>query len=113
MNEYESFNVDVRYTRVDASASSLLWLSRTALEQVPRIVVQQGEGDSPEDRRTLNNNASTNVAPGINAAGAGGGGGNEMEEIDSDQDEPTGLEGAAFQSRLPYDKLTAQEGAGE
>lgn len=36
-----------------------------------------------------------------------------MEEIDSDQDEPTGLEGAAFQSRLPYDKMTAQEGAGE
>lgn len=35
-----------------------------------------------------------------------------MEEIDSDQEEPTGLEGAAFQSRLPYDKMTAQEAAG-
>ena len=30
---------------------------------------------------------------------------------ESDNDDPTGLEGAAFQSRLPYDKMTAQEGA--
>lgn len=35
----------------------------------------------------------------------------EMEEIDSEAEEPTGLEGAAFQSRLPYDKMTAQEAA--
>ncbi|GAB6032502.1 Lysine-specific histone demethylase 1A [Chamberlinius hualienensis] len=32
----------------------------------------------------------------------------EIEE-DSDVDDPTGLEGAAFQSRLPFDKMTAQE----
>ncbi|XP_065200529.1 lysine-specific histone demethylase 1A isoform X2 [Planococcus citri] len=43
------------------------------------------------------------------------GGKSEKEEIeedaglDSEQDDPTGLEGAAFQSRLPYDKLTATE----
>ncbi|XP_014259163.1 lysine-specific histone demethylase 1A-like isoform X2 [Cimex lectularius] len=30
-------------------------------------------------------------------------------EQDSEQDDPTGLEGAAFQSRLPYDKMTAAE----
>jgi len=30
---------------------------------------------------------------------------------ESDNDDPTGLEGAAFQCRLPYDKMTAQEGA--
>ncbi|XKL67472.1 hypothetical protein PGB90_002963 [Kerria lacca] len=29
--------------------------------------------------------------------------------LDSEQDDPTGLEGAAFQSRLPYDKLTPIE----
>lgn len=34
-----------------------------------------------------------------------------MEEIDSEHDDPTGLEGAAFQSRLPFDKMTAQEAA--
>ncbi|KAI0217663.1 Lysine-specific histone demethylase 1A [Lamellibrachia satsuma] len=32
-----------------------------------------------------------------------------VEEEESENDDPTGLEGAAFQSRLPYDKLTAQE----
>ncbi|KAJ9591190.1 hypothetical protein L9F63_002261 [Diploptera punctata] len=31
------------------------------------------------------------------------------EEPDFDHDDPTGLEGAAFQSRLPFDKLTAKE----
>ena len=30
---------------------------------------------------------------------------------ESDTDDPTGLEGAAFQCRLPYDKMTAQEGS--
>ncbi|XP_076358730.1 lysine-specific histone demethylase 1A-like isoform X2 [Tachypleus tridentatus] len=35
----------------------------------------------------------------------------EEEEIDSEHDDPTGLEGAAFQSRLPFDKMTAQEAA--
>ncbi|XP_069690611.1 lysine-specific histone demethylase 1A-like isoform X1 [Periplaneta americana] len=33
-------------------------------------------------------------------------------EPDSEQDDPTGLEGAAFQSRLPFDKMTATEAAG-
>lgn len=36
----------------------------------------------------------------------------ELEDdtgLDSEQDDPTGLEGAAFQSRLPYDKLTTTE----
>ncbi|XP_022649589.1 lysine-specific histone demethylase 1A-like isoform X1 [Varroa jacobsoni] len=56
-----------------------------------------GDGDSPDERK---------------GGGGGGGGGGDMEEIDSDQEEPTGLEGAAFQSRLPYDKMTAQEAAG-
>nr|CAD7576173.1 unnamed protein product [Timema californicum] len=32
-------------------------------------------------------------------------------EPDSEQDDPTGLEGAAFQSRLPFDKMTANEAA--
>ncbi|XP_063241674.1 lysine-specific histone demethylase 1A-like isoform X2 [Bacillus rossius redtenbacheri] len=32
-------------------------------------------------------------------------------EPDSEQDDPTGLEGAAFQSRLPFDKMTATEAA--
>lgn len=35
----------------------------------------------------------------------------EEFEPDSEQDDPTGLEGAAFQSRLPFDKLTATEAA--
>ncbi|KAJ9576875.1 hypothetical protein L9F63_006546, partial [Diploptera punctata] len=35
----------------------------------------------------------------------------EEIEPDSEQDDPTGLEGAAFQSRLPFDKLTATEAA--
>lgn len=35
----------------------------------------------------------------------------EVEEEDSEHDDPTGLEGAAFQSRLPFDKMTAQEAA--
>ena len=37
---------------------------------------------------------------------------NEVEEIFNDSDgadDPTGLEGAAFQSRLPYDKMTPLE----
>ncbi|XP_052781914.1 lysine-specific histone demethylase 1A-like [Mya arenaria] len=40
------------------------------------------------------------------------------EEVDSDEDptsslkcDPTGLEGAAFQSRMPFDKMTSQEAA--
>ncbi|XP_073995283.1 lysine-specific histone demethylase 1A-like isoform X4 [Rhodnius prolixus] len=33
----------------------------------------------------------------------------EEGEQDSEQDDPTGLEGAAFQSRLPFDKMTASE----
>lgn len=37
------------------------------------------------------------------------GGTDEPEEVDSEHDDPTGLEGAAFQSRLPFDKMTAQE----
>lgn len=32
-------------------------------------------------------------------------------EVDSDHDDPTGLEGAAFQSRLPFEKMSAQEAA--
>lgn len=36
---------------------------------------------------------------------------NEVEEVESDQDDLSGLEGAAFQSRLPFDKMTAQEAA--
>ncbi|XP_025419821.1 lysine-specific histone demethylase 1A [Sipha flava] len=30
-------------------------------------------------------------------------------EMDSEQDDPTGLEGAAFHSRLPFDKMTSNE----
>ena len=41
--------------------------------------------------------------------------GGKEEEVtagaESDNDDPTGLEGAAFQCRLPYDKMTAQEGS--
>ncbi|MEQ2244098.1 Lysine-specific histone demethylase 1A [Ilyodon furcidens] len=33
------------------------------------------------------------------------------EEIDSEPEEPSGLEGAAFQSRLPHDRMTSQEAA--
>ncbi|KAK6170755.1 hypothetical protein SNE40_019068 [Patella caerulea] len=33
------------------------------------------------------------------------------EHEDSENDDPTGLEGAAFQSRLPLDKMTSQEAA--
>lgn len=37
---------------------------------------------------------------------------NEVEnEVESDQEDLSGLEGAAFQSRLPFDKMTAQEAA--
>ncbi|XP_069128605.1 lysine-specific histone demethylase 1A-like isoform X3 [Argopecten irradians] len=36
----------------------------------------------------------------------------EIEPADeSENDDPTGLEGAAFQSRLPFDKMTSQEAA--
>ncbi|XP_021942800.1 lysine-specific histone demethylase 1A-like isoform X3 [Zootermopsis nevadensis] len=35
----------------------------------------------------------------------------EEVEPDSEQDDPTGLEGAAFQSRLPFDKMIAPEAA--
>lgn len=35
----------------------------------------------------------------------------DVEEMDSEHDDPTGLEGAAFQSRLPFDKMTSQEAA--
>ncbi|KAH9364089.1 hypothetical protein HPB48_012987 [Haemaphysalis longicornis] len=42
---------------------------------------------------------------------AAGGPENEVEEVESDQDDLSGLEGAAFQSRLPFDKMTAQEAA--
>mgnify|MGYP002803835585 FL=1 len=34
---------------------------------------------------------------------------NNDEDEEDDDDLPTGLEGAAFQSRLPYDKMTTQE----
>ncbi|XP_010877932.1 lysine-specific histone demethylase 1A isoform X4 [Esox lucius] len=33
------------------------------------------------------------------------------EEVDSDPEEPSGVEGAAFQSRLPHDRMTSQEAA--
>lgn len=33
----------------------------------------------------------------------------EKDEPDFDHDDPTGLEGASFQSRLPFEKLTAKE----
>ncbi|GAA6066943.1 lysine-specific histone demethylase 1A isoform X2, partial [Tachysurus ichikawai] len=33
------------------------------------------------------------------------------EENDSEPEEPSGLEGAAFQSRLPHDRMTSQEAA--
>lgn len=33
----------------------------------------------------------------------------EVEEEDEEEDVPEGLEGAAFQSRLPFDKMTSQE----
>ncbi|KAG9492755.1 hypothetical protein GDO78_000971 [Eleutherodactylus coqui] len=33
------------------------------------------------------------------------------EEIDSEPEEPSGVEGAAFQSRLPHDRMTSQEAA--
>uniref|UniRef100_T1JI28 Lysine-specific histone demethylase n=1 Tax=Strigamia maritima TaxID=126957 RepID=T1JI28_STRMM len=36
---------------------------------------------------------------------------NPEEDQDSEHDDPTGLEGAAFQSRVPFDKMTAQEAA--
>ncbi|KAK3097833.1 hypothetical protein FSP39_013611 [Pinctada imbricata] len=37
---------------------------------------------------------------------------NEQEpDNDSENDDPTGLEGAAFQSRVPFDKMTSQEAA--
>lgn len=35
----------------------------------------------------------------------------ENEQVDSEQDDPTGLEGAAFASRLPVDKMTTTEAA--
>lgn len=35
----------------------------------------------------------------------------DAPENDSDNDDPTGLEGAAFQSRVPFDKMTSQEAA--
>jgi len=35
----------------------------------------------------------------------------EEVEQDSEQDDPSGLEGSAFQSRLPFDKMTATEAA--
>ncbi|KAG8197720.1 hypothetical protein JTE90_001642 [Oedothorax gibbosus] len=35
----------------------------------------------------------------------------DVEDVDSEHDDPTGLEGAAFQSRLPFDKMTGQEAA--
>lgn len=34
-----------------------------------------------------------------------------IEDVDSDVEDLSGLEGAAFQSRLPFDKMTAQEAA--
>ncbi|CAN8001383.1 unnamed protein product [Ixodes hexagonus] len=40
-----------------------------------------------------------------------GGDAAEVDDIDSDQEDLSGLEGAAFQSRLPFDKMTAQEAA--
>ncbi|KAL3242821.1 hypothetical protein MRX96_020984 [Rhipicephalus microplus] len=39
------------------------------------------------------------------------GGGPDGPDVDSEMEDPTGLEGAAFQSRLPFDKMTAQEAA--
>uniref|UniRef100_A0A8C7DTN0 Lysine-specific histone demethylase n=1 Tax=Oncorhynchus kisutch TaxID=8019 RepID=A0A8C7DTN0_ONCKI len=33
------------------------------------------------------------------------------EEVDSEPEEPSGVEGAAFQSRLPHDRMTSQEAA--
>lgn len=35
----------------------------------------------------------------------------DNEQVDSEQDDPTGLEGAAFASRLPVDKMTTNEAA--
>ncbi|KAH6938030.1 hypothetical protein HPB50_006516 [Hyalomma asiaticum] len=37
--------------------------------------------------------------------------GGDGQDVDSEMEDPTGLEGAAFQSRLPFDKMTAQEAA--
>ncbi|XP_023709378.1 lysine-specific histone demethylase 1A [Cryptotermes secundus] len=49
------------------------------------------------------------IAPPVNAVKAEK---DEEVEPDSEQDDPTGLEGAAFQSRLPFDKMIATEAAG-
>lgn len=61
------------------------------------------EGDKSESTPELDDVDEQELPPQVRAG--------EVEEIDSDQEDLSGLEGAAFQSRLPFDKMTAQEAA--
>ncbi|XP_039288943.1 lysine-specific histone demethylase 1A isoform X5 [Nilaparvata lugens] len=83
------------------------------LQQTP-----EKQSPQPRDSETSPTAAST---PGDTSPTATPGGGSaqrpstpkndkeEEAEQDSEQDDPTGLEGAAFHSRLPFDKMTATE----
>lgn len=74
------------------------------------------DGYASEDD-TMNHSSTKPSARTTNHGAVGGGSsrldrdGGEPQDLDSEQEDPTGLEGAAFQSRLPFDKMTAQEAA--
>ena len=77
--------------------------SKTAKSETKNLI--GGKQQNRDNQKTKNSLASASDAVKdeeamVMAAGA-----------ESDSDDPTGLEGAAFQCRLPYDKMTAQEGS--
>ncbi|XP_054167068.1 lysine-specific histone demethylase 1A-like [Oppia nitens] len=75
-------------------------------ENQPKGATSRGSGGGGHHHHHHN---SANAAA-MDTAAAAAAGADADVGIGSDGDEdPTGLEGAAFQSRLPYDKLTAQE----
>jgi lysine-specific histone demethylase 1 len=79
------------------------------------------DDEKPSTRLHHNNNHSNSGGTGSGVGGGhpaheptpgGGSGGPQDPDVDVGSDgeeDPTGLEGAAFQSRLPHDKMTAQE----
>ncbi|XP_046399072.1 lysine-specific histone demethylase 1A-like [Ischnura elegans] len=93
------------------AAASSVAVSETVTKKEPGVT----PGASPVVT-TLNPSSTPHPTPVTGVAGetsAAGPKGDKEEEVepDSEQDDPTGLEGAAFQSRLPFDKMTATEAA--
>ena len=84
-----------------SSSTSSSTDSKTTKSETKNLIGgKQQNRDNQKTKNSLASDAVKDEEAMVMAAGA-----------ESDSDDPTGLEGAAFQCRLPYDKMTAQEGS--